>query len=101
MCSSDLILTVNLVGMQRRGISSETISCVRRVHRLIFREFKTLDMVRTELLEESGGSLPIEVLRLFDFLDRQKDGRQGRQGEARRHKAAEADSQTNRTRRAA
>jgi acyl-[acyl carrier protein]--UDP-N-acetylglucosamine O-acyltransferase len=87
--------------MQRRGISAETISCVRRVHRLIFREFKTLDTVRSELLEESGGSLPIEVLRLFDFLDRQKDGRQGRQGEARRHKAPEADSQTNRTRRAA
>jgi UDP-N-acetylglucosamine acyltransferase len=95
------ILTVNLVGMQRRGIAPETISRVRRVHRLIFREFKTLDSVRNELLEESGGSLPIEVVRLLDFLDRQKDGRQGRQGEARRHKAPETDTQTNRTRRAA
>jgi len=95
------ILTVNLVGMQRRGIPAETINRVRRVHRLVFREFKTLDSVRDELLEESSGSLPIEVLRLLDFLDRQKDGRQGRQGEARRHKTVESDSQNSRSRRAA
>lgn len=95
------ILTVNLVGMQRRGIAPETISRIRRVHRLIFREFKKLDSVRDEMLEEASGSLPIEVLRLLDFLDRQKDGRQGRQGEARRHKSADTENQNSRSRRAA
>ncbi len=88
------ILAVNLVGMQRRGIAPSTIASVRQAHKLIFREHKKLDEVRDLFVNDLGGSLPIELVRLLDFLERQKDGKQGRQGEARRFKPVEAESNT-------
>ncbi|MCY2963115.1 MAG: acyl-ACP--UDP-N-acetylglucosamine O-acyltransferase [Planctomycetota bacterium] len=96
------ILAVNLVGMQRRGIAPSTIAAVRQAHKLIFREHKKLDEVRDLFVNDLGGSLPIELVRLLDFLERQKDGKQGRQGEARRFKPVEAESNsTHKIRRAA
>ena len=94
------IVSVNLVGMQRRGIAPDTIAAIRQAHRMVFREHKTLAEVRDCFVNDLSGSLPIELVRLLDFLERQKDGRQGRQGEARRNKPADTEN-TQRTRRAA
>lgn len=83
------ILSVNIVGMQRRGISDETIGVIRQAHRLLFREHKKLEQVREAFAAELPGSIPIELMRLLDFVERQQAGRQGRQGEARRNKPAD------------
>jgi UDP-N-acetylglucosamine acyltransferase len=81
------IIAVNLVGMQRRGIAPETIAVIRRAHRLLFREHKRLDEVREEFSSQLAGCIPIELMRLLDFIERQQSGKQGRQGEARRHQS--------------
>ncbi|RPI85775.1 MAG: acyl-ACP--UDP-N-acetylglucosamine O-acyltransferase, partial [Planctomycetaceae bacterium] len=81
------ILAVNLVGMQRRGVAPTTIAAVRQAHRLLFREHRKLDEVRDYFMSDLAGGLPIELVRLLDFLERQQGGRQGRQGEARRSKS--------------
>jgi UDP-N-acetylglucosamine acyltransferase len=82
------IHTVNVVGMQRRGISAETIAIIRRAHRLIYREHKKLDEVRDIFANEVDGCLPIELVRLLDFVERQQSGKNGRAGEVRRHAPA-------------
>ena len=79
------ILSINLVGMQRRGISSATIAIIRQAHRLLFREHKQLEDVRESFAASLGECFPIELARLLEFVERQKAGRQGRAGEARRH----------------
>ena len=37
------IRTINLVGMQRRGISSKTIEVVKKAYKLLYREHKNVD----------------------------------------------------------
>lgn len=86
------IRNVNLVGMQRRGIPAETIAIIRQAHRLIYRQHKKLDEVREIFSAEIGECLPIELVRLLDFLERQQTGKNGRAGESRRNAPA-ADSQ--------
>lgn len=85
------IATVNIVGMQRRGISAESIAVIRRAHKMIYRQHLKLAEVRESFQKELGGCLPIELMRLLDFLERQQGGKSGRGGEARRnaHPAAE------------
>lgn len=94
------ILSVNVVGMQRRGISAETIAVIRQAHRLLFREHKKLDDIREAFAAELQGYVPIELMRLLDFVERQQAGKQGRQGEARRNKPADS-AETQHLRRAA
>jgi len=72
------------VGLVRRGIGPQTIAVIRRAHRLIYREHKKLSQARELLLAEHEAGLPIELVRLFDFIERQQAGKQGRQGEVRR-----------------
>ncbi len=86
------IRNVNFVGMQRRGIPAETIAIIRQAHRLIYRQHKKLDEVRDIFSAEIGECLPIELVRLLDFLERQQTGKNGRAGESRRNAPA-ADSQ--------
>jgi UDP-N-acetylglucosamine acyltransferase len=78
------ITTINLVGMQRRGIPAETIAVIRQAHRLIWRQHKKLDEVRDVFAAELGECLPIELVRLLDFVERQQQGKSGRAGESRR-----------------
>lgn len=85
------IATVNIVGMQRRGISQESIAVVRRAHKLIYRQHLKLAEVRATFAAELGENLPIELLRLLDFLERQQTGKSGRGGEARRNAPPPAD----------
>lgn len=79
------IKTINVVGMQRAGISGETIRLIRRTHRLMFREHKPLDVVRRALLAELDGVFPFELTTLLSFLERQAQGRVGRAREAVRN----------------
>jgi UDP-N-acetylglucosamine acyltransferase len=78
------IPTINLVGMQRRGIPASTIALIRKAHRLIYRQHKKLGELREIFTAELGDCLPIELVRFFDSLERQQAGKHGRAGEARR-----------------
>jgi UDP-N-acetylglucosamine acyltransferase len=78
------VATVNVVGMQRRGIPAKTIAVIRQAHRRIYRQHKKLEEVREIFSAELGDCLPIELMRLLDFLERMQSGKSGRAGEARR-----------------
>lgn len=85
------ITTINLVGMQRRGIAPETIAVIRRAHRMIYRQHQKLAEVRQAFQAELGECLPIELARLLEFLERQQAGKNGRGGETRRNAPPPAD----------
>lgn len=79
------VITINLVGMQRAGLSSDTIRIIKRAHRLLFREHRKLDDARNLLHEELGGIIPIELQTLFTAIENQQKGRQGRAREVFRN----------------
>lgn len=80
------ILTVNIVGMRRRGISENAISLVRQAHKLIFREHMKLEQVREHFLAKTEGTLPIELINLIDFCEQSSKGKNGRARESFRGK---------------
>lgn len=80
------ILTVNIVGMRRRGISENTVALVRQAHKLIFREHMKLELVREQFLAKTEGVLPIELMNLIDFCERSAKGKNGRARECFRAK---------------
>lgn len=82
------IITVNVVGMRRRGISENAIALVRQAYKWIFREHLKLDEVRAKFLEQSDGVLPIELLTLLNFCEQSAKGKSGRAREAFRGKPA-------------
>lgn len=81
------VKTVNIVGMQRRGISEEAIRAVKRTHRLLYREHRKLDDIRQRLDDELNGHLPVEVMRVLDFVEQQQQGRLGRARDPSRKKS--------------
>jgi UDP-N-acetylglucosamine acyltransferase len=83
------VRTINLVGLQRSGMSPEGIARVRNAYRLLYREHKSLDVVREHFLAECGGRLPDDIQVLMQFLELQKHGRMGRAREAVRQPSAE------------
>lgn len=87
------IKTINIVGMQRTGISSETIRVIKRAHRLMFREHKRLETVRDLFREELRGVFPYELTTLLDFVERQHRGKMGRAREGLRSPTAPPDTQ--------
>lgn len=84
------IVTVNLVGMRRRGIPEDTIRLIRQAHKLIYREHKSLDEARNVFLDQLDGPLPIELAQLLHFIEQSAKGRNGRAREAIRFKDAPA-----------
>jgi UDP-N-acetylglucosamine acyltransferase len=58
-------VTVNKVGMQRHGISAETISQVQKAHKLLFRSNLTTEAALKEI--ETLGDSP-EIRNLVDFV---------------------------------
>lgn len=84
------IKTINIVGMQRSGISRETIGLVKRAHRLLFREHKSLEETRGLLGDECDGVIPIELATLLNFIDYQRKGKMGRGREQVRNQPAAA-----------
>ena len=79
------IASVNLVGMQRRGISPETIGVIRQAFKWLYRQHEKLADVRQKFLEQLNGCLPVELVRMLDFIEIQQQGKYGRGGEARRN----------------
>lgn len=72
------VITVNLVGMRRRGIPEPTIQLVRQTQKLIFREHKKLEEVRNHFLQECQGTLPPELAHLLEFMELSARGKNGR-----------------------
>ncbi len=72
------IHTLNLVGMQRAGISANAITTIKRAYKLLIREHQPMDEVRNLMSEELNGVIPLELGELFRFLDYQRKGKMGR-----------------------
>jgi UDP-N-acetylglucosamine acyltransferase len=87
------IVTINLVGMRRRGISNDAIAAVKRAFKLLYREFKQIEVVR-ETLEHEYPHMPAELELLVSFIERQHDGKLGRGREALRGKPTVATPDT-------
>ena len=81
---------VNLVGLQRAGISPESIKALRRAHRVLFHRKTPLDKARGILTEEFEGVFTIEIATLFNSLELQRAGKSGRAREAIRSQPAKA-----------
>lgn len=91
------IKTINIVGMKRAGLSDAAIDAIKRAHRIIYREHKTLDVARDILQQELDGVFPFELSNLLNFLELQQRGKMGRGREAFRNvKPAEGDQNTQR-----
>lgn len=73
---------VNLVGLKRRGLKTEEIQNLTHAHRLLYRMKMGVSQARSIL--ETNGELSTPVLKLFEFLDNQRQGRHGRGRERRR-----------------
>lgn len=73
---------INVVGLKRNGISSESIEALHEAHRLIYRAKMGLKHA-AELLESHGHNAP-EVQGLLEFIQAQHDGRHGRARERTR-----------------
>ena len=80
------IVTVNVVGMRRRGISENAISLVRQAHKLLYREHLKLDEIRSRFIEQTEGVLPIELVTLLNFCEMSSRGKNGRARETFRLK---------------
>jgi UDP-N-acetylglucosamine acyltransferase len=85
-CDQARVRTINLVGMQRRGIPASTIAVIKTAHRLLFRDCLGIIRVREHFapLMESGEAPP-ELETLLSFIEISAGGKSGRGGEARRH----------------
>jgi len=83
------IVSVNMVGMRRRGIAESSIRLVQKAHRLLFREHKKLSEVRALMIESTAGSLSLELVTLLNFVEWSARGRNGRGREAIREAPAE------------
>ncbi|MBA4031395.1 MAG: acyl-ACP--UDP-N-acetylglucosamine O-acyltransferase [Planctomyces sp.] len=82
------IVSVNLIGLKRRGLPESTINIIRQAHRLLFRDHKPLDEARHLLLAACDDVIPWELTNLLDFLEQQRQGKQGRAREAVRSRPA-------------
>jgi len=87
------IVTVNIVGMRRRGIAEDTIHLIRQAYKLIYREYKSLVETRNTFLDQLDGSLPIELAQLLYFIDQSSKGKSGRAREVVRFKDAAPEPQ--------
>lgn len=81
------VVTINLVGLRRKGVSEETIRALKQAHRLVFREYKKLDDVYRIFDETLDGVFPLELSNLLTFLNQQTKGKQGRAREVFRRTA--------------
>ena len=95
------IKTINTVGMRRRGMSSQTINTIKKAHRRLFREHKSLDKIHDLFLEELDGIFPYELSTLLTFVKQQRLGRMGRAREGIRDQQPPADQANETHRRAA
>lgn len=61
---------VNLVGLRRRDFSAERLSAIREMHKLLYRQGKTLDEARAgiQALAPLGGGIEADVALMDGFL---------------------------------
>jgi UDP-N-acetylglucosamine acyltransferase len=85
-----IMLNINAVGMQRAGITAETVAIIKQAHRLLFRQKRPLKEVREQFVTQLQGQLPGELVHLLDFIARQAEGKMGRQREVFRNSPAKA-----------
>jgi len=85
-----VVRNINQVGMQRAGISAASIALVKQAYRLLFRNLRPLDEVRQTFRTQLNDLLPIELMTLLDFIERQGKGRMGRQREVIRGQTVES-----------
>lgn len=87
------IVTVNLIGLRRRGIPETTIHVIRQAFRMLYREHRRLSEVRQVFTDHNPGPLPQEVHTLLDFVDASGRGKNGRAREIIRSAPVTEDSQ--------
>jgi UDP-N-acetylglucosamine acyltransferase len=95
------VTTINLVGMRRAGMTEKSIATIKRAHRLLYREMKSLEAVREIFADELDGIFPFELSTLLNFLEKQKRGKLGRAREAFRNQSSPAAADSTARRRAA
>lgn len=84
-CDAPTLKTVNIVGMQRRGIPAATIALIKQAFRLLVRESMPSEKARVVLTEQlASQEMPAELAMLLDFMDAIRLGSMGRGGEVRR-----------------
>jgi UDP-N-acetylglucosamine acyltransferase len=91
------VVTINLVGMRRRGIAESTIHLVRQAHKRLYREHKPIAEIRALFTEELHGELPLELAHLIEFVEMSARGKNGRGREAVRFKAVPAENEPQRS----
>jgi UDP-N-acetylglucosamine acyltransferase len=79
------VVTINLIGMRRRGIAEPTIQLVRQAYKRIYREHKPIAEIRALFTEELQGNLPPELVGLIEFVEMSALGKNGRGREAVRN----------------
>lgn len=79
------VVTINLVGLRRNGVSESSIMALKRAHRLLFRERRKVAEARNTLSAELDGIIPIEIETLLTSIELSQNGRQGRGREAFRN----------------
>ncbi|HET6423127.1 MAG TPA: acyl-ACP--UDP-N-acetylglucosamine O-acyltransferase [Planctomycetaceae bacterium] len=87
------IVTVNLIGLRRRGIPETTIQSIRQAFRMLYREHRQLGEVRQIFAQRHPGPLPLEVHTLLDFVEASGRGKNGRAREIIRSTPATTESQ--------
>ncbi len=90
------VRTINIVGLRRNGLSESTIEALKRAHRILFREHKTVAAAREIFLEELDGVIPIELSNLLNFLELSARGKMGRGREVYRHQPQQPAKQSRR-----
>lgn len=95
------IMKVNNVGMERHGISRETIATIKEAYKLLFRQMKSLDAVREHFNRQLDGVFPYELSMLLNFIEQQRKGKMGRAREAFRHQPPAEETTQHLKRRAA
>ena len=78
------IKTVNLIGMRRAGIPEASIKLIREAQKLLYREHKSLDVIKDHFRQKLNDIFPIELVTLLAAIDQQRAGKMGRAREAAR-----------------
>lgn len=62
---------VNLIGLRRRDFSAERLAAIREMHKLLYRQGRTLEEARTgiQALAAQGGGVEVDVALMDGFLE--------------------------------
>lgn len=89
------IITINLVGMRRRGFPEATIQQIKLAYKRLYREHMAVQFARQAFLDQFGELSP-ELKLLLDFVEASGQGKNGRAREAIR-KVTPSDAESAKT----